>query len=82
MPRRRRSVRGRCVALRSFRLRPEKCCEGAAWMVRSVPGTLCDCHQSSSVMRSGAIPQACRCAPTPSEVTKGMFVLAIWRMVG
>ena len=34
-------------------------------------GSVCDSHQSSSVMRCGGTPQASRCAPTPSEVTKG-----------
>ena len=59
------------VALRSCRPRPEKCCDGAAVTVRSVPGTRCDSHQSSSTMRSRRHAPASRCAPTPSDVTNG-----------
>ena len=60
------------VALRSFRPRPEKCCDGAAVTVSSgVRQPRAISHQSSSTMRSAGTPQASRCAPTPSEVTKG-----------
>src|SRR6185503_6179257 len=70
------------VALRSFKPRPEKCCDGAAVITTSLFGTRCDCHQSSSVMRSGGTPQACKCAPTPSDVTNGTSCLANWQIVG
>ena len=52
------------VALRSWRPRPEKCCDGAAVTMSPVFGNRCDSHQSSSTMRSGRTPQASRCAPT------------------
>ncbi len=70
------------VALRSFSPRPEKCCDGAAVIVSSEPGSVCDSHQSSSVMRSGATPKASRCAPTPSEVTNGTPMRASSLIVG
>ena len=70
------------VALRLLSVRPLKCCEGAAVIVRPVFGTVQLSHQSSSWMRSGAMPQACRCAPTPSDVMKGARVAASARMVG
>ena len=71
------------VALRSFRPRPEKCCDGAAVTASSAPGSVCVSHQSSSVMRSGAMPNASRCAPTPSEVTNGTRLwVASSRIVG
>ena len=70
------------VALRLLSVRPLKCCEGAAVIVRPVFGTAKVSHQSSSWMRSGAMPQPCRCAPTPSEVTKGTPVRASTLMVG
>ena len=70
------------VALRSFRPRPEKCCDGAAVTVSPAFGSRCDSHQSSSMMRSGRTPQASRCAPTPSEVTNGTSRFASSRMVG
>ena len=37
---------------------------------------MCDSHQSSSTMRSRWMPQASRCAPTPSEVTNGTVAFA------
>src|SRR5882762_745748 len=70
------------VVLRSFSPRPEKCCEGAAVMVRSELGNVCDSHQSSSVMRCGCTPKASRCAPTPKEVTKGTSDFASSLIVG
>src|SRR5690349_136879 len=70
------------VALRSFKPRPEKCCDGAAVMITSELGIRCDSHQSSSVMRSGCTPQYSRCAPTPSDVTNGMLVFPSARIVG
>jgi len=70
------------VALRSFSARPEKCCAGAAVTVRSAFGSVCDSHQSSSVIRAGATPHASRCAPTPSDVTNGTSCRASSRIVG
>lgn len=64
------------VALRSFKPRPEKCCDGAAVTSTAPPGRVKLSHQSSSVMRSAGTPQASRCAPTPSEVTMGT---RMWR---
>src|SRR4051812_40648548 len=68
------------VELRLPRPRPEKCCDGAAHTDRPVPGTGACSHQSSSVMRSAGTPQACKCAPTPSEVKNGTLRLASSRM--
>src|ERR1700732_696777 len=70
------------VELRLFGVRPEKCCEGAAVTVRAAPGSVCDSHQSSSMMFSGRTPHASRCAPTPREVTNGTLRFLNWRMVG
>ena len=50
--------------------------------VHAVPGTVVDSHQSSSVMRSASMPQPCKCAPTPSDVTKGTRLARSARMVG
>ncbi len=69
------------VALRSFSPRPLKCCEGAAVTLSSPPGRVWCSHQSSSVIRSAGTPKASRCAPTPSEVTKGTPVFASARTV-
>ncbi len=59
----------------------EKCCEGAAVSVRPVLATRCDSHQSSSTMRSGAMPKCSRCVPTPSDVMMGTDIFRICRMV-
>ena len=70
------------VALRSFNARPEKCCDGAAVTVRSAFGSVCDSHQSSSMIRCGGTPHASRWEPTPSKVTKGTSRRANSRIVG
>ena len=52
------------VELRSFSVRPEKCCAGAA--ASCTPPWLPLSHQSNSWMRSGGTPMSCRRLPTPS----------------
>src|SRR6188768_2203613 len=78
----RTTIDDQSVALREPKPRPEKCCDGAASIVSPVPGTSACSHQSSSVIRSAGTPQACKCAPTPSEVKNGTSRLASSTMVG
>ena len=55
----------------SVKLRPEKCWEGAAVTVRSLPGSVCDSHQSSSTMRS----TSARNFPSTAESLSRFFAL-------
>ena len=59
------------VALRSFRPRPEKCCDGAAVIVSSAVGSAMRLPPVELGDALGRTPQASRCAPTPSDVTNG-----------
>src|SRR5689334_11100715 len=70
------------VVLRMPGARPEQCCDGAALTCARPPATGALSHQSSSVMRSSAIPHDSRCAPTPKLVKNGTSVLASSKMVG
>jgi hypothetical protein len=60
--------------------RPEKCCDGAAEIASPRPTSTLS-HQSSSMIRFAATPHASRCAPTPSDVTKGTSRFASSTMV-
>src|SRR6516162_9470877 len=70
------------VELRLPGVRPEKCCEGVAVTVSYEFGSVYDSHQSSSKICCRGTPHDSRCAPTPSEVTKGMRRLRSCRIVG
>src|SRR6478736_1156560 len=78
----RTTIDDQSVALREPKPRPEKCWDGAALIETPVPGTSACSHQSSSVMRSAGTPQACKCAPTPSDVKNGTSRLASCKIVG
>ena len=57
MARHRMTIEDHRVALRSFRPRPEKCCDGAAVTVSRCPASYTVSHQSSSTMRSALRPR-------------------------
>lgn len=68
------------VALRSFRLRPEKCCDGGNGEVCVGLGVALPPFELGDAFRCYA--PCLKCAPTPSDVTKGTFHFTSSRFVG